>query len=116
MTESPLTDAEIAAPRKRLFIGLLTAVCAVVLLLAFLLWWVPSVGLVNLVAGRELAPELLQDDATGVNIARAIENLLEDEDKLNQLRRRLMALRDVLGGAGASDRVAQLALGMIETD
>jgi len=81
--------------------------------LARLLVRVPNVGLVNLVAGRELAPELLQDDATGDNIARAIENMLADENELNQLRRRLIALRDVLGGAGASDRVAALALDMI---
>lgn len=32
-------------PRKRLFIGLLCIACAVILTLAFLLWWVPSVGL-----------------------------------------------------------------------
>jgi lipid-A-disaccharide synthase len=83
--------------------------------LARILVRVPNVGLVNLVAGRELAPELLQDDATGDNIARAIQNMLEDEDELNQLRRRLIALRDVLGGTGASDRVAELALGMIDS-
>ena len=82
--------------------------------LARILVRVPHVGLVNLVAGRDLAPELLQDDATGDNIARAIQNMLENEDELNQLRRRLIALRDVLGGTGASDRVAELALGMIK--
>jgi len=82
--------------------------------LARILVRVPHVGLVNLVAGRDLAPELLQDDATGDNIARAIQNMLENEDELNQLRRRLIALRDVLGGTGASDRVADLALGMIK--
>lgn len=82
--------------------------------LAKILVRVPNVGLVNLVAGRELAPELLQDDATGANIARAIQNMLEDEDELYQLRHRLIALREVLGGTGASDRVADLALGMID--
>jgi lipid-A-disaccharide synthase len=76
---------------------------------------VPNVGLVNLVAGRGLVPELLQDNATGDNIARAIQNMLKDENELNQLRRQLIALRDVLGGTGASDRVAELALGMINT-
>jgi lipid-A-disaccharide synthase len=81
--------------------------------LARILVRVTNVGLVNLVAGRELAPELLQDDATADNISRSIENMLQDEDELNQLRLRLIALRDVLGGAGASDRVAELALGMI---
>ncbi len=75
---------------------------------------VPHVGLVNLVAGRGLVPELLQDDATGDKIARAIQNMLKDEDELNHLRRQLIALRDVLGGTGASDRVAELALGMID--
>lgn len=35
-------------PRKRLFIGLLAGACALVLALAFLLWWVPSVGLTNI--------------------------------------------------------------------
>jgi hypothetical protein len=35
-------------PRKRLFIGVLCGAFALVLLLAFLLWWVPSVGLANI--------------------------------------------------------------------
>ncbi|MCP4630719.1 MAG: lipid-A-disaccharide synthase [bacterium] len=82
--------------------------------LAKVLVRVPHVGLVNLVAGRELAPELLQDDATGENLARAILKILENKDELNDLRRQLISLRDVLGGSGASDRVAELALGMIK--
>jgi lipid-A-disaccharide synthase len=76
---------------------------------------VPSVGLVNLVAGRKLVPELLQDDATGDKITEAILHMLKDVDELNRLRRQLIALRDMLGGSGASERVAELALGMIET-
>jgi len=35
-------------PRKRLFIGLLGGACLAVLLVAFLLWWVPAVGLSNI--------------------------------------------------------------------
>ena len=35
-------------PRKRLFITLLGAASAAVLVLAFLLWWIPSVGLVSI--------------------------------------------------------------------
>ena len=35
-------------PRKRVFIGLLAGACALVLLGAFLLWYVPSVGLANI--------------------------------------------------------------------
>ena len=38
----------LSRPRKRLFIGVLCGACAAVLLLAFLLWWVPNVGLANI--------------------------------------------------------------------
>ena len=74
---------------------------------------VPNVGLVNLVAGRELVPELLQENATGDNIAQAIQNMLKDKEKLNHLKHQLIALRDMLGGGGASERVADLALKML---
>ena len=74
---------------------------------------VPNVGLVNLVAGRELVPELLQENATGDNIAQAIQNMLKDKEKLNHLKHQLIALRDMLGGGGASARVADLALEML---
>jgi hypothetical protein len=42
------SSSEKYQPRKRLFIGLLAAACALVLGLAFLLWWVPSVGLTTI--------------------------------------------------------------------
>lgn len=35
-------------PRKRVFIGLLAGACGLVLVAAFLLWYVPSVGLANI--------------------------------------------------------------------
>ena len=73
----------------------------------------PNVGLVNLVAGRELVPELLQENATGDNIAQAIQNLLKDEEEFNHLKHQLIALRNMLGGGGASERVADLALEML---
>ena len=38
---------------------------------------VPYVGLPNLLAGKEIAPELLQDKATAVNIADHVQQLLE---------------------------------------
>lgn len=39
---------ESVQPRKRLFIALLTVACAGILLFTFLLWWVPSVGLLQI--------------------------------------------------------------------
>jgi lipid-A-disaccharide synthase len=75
---------------------------------------VPNIGLVNLVAGEQIVPELVQHEASAENIASAVENLLADEDTLNHLKQKLFALRNVLGGDGASERVADLALGMLD--
>jgi len=74
---------------------------------------VPHIGLVNLVAGQELVPEFVQKEANPDNIASAVENMLADKNHLNHLKQQLFGLRDVLGGGGASNRVAELALGML---
>jgi lipid-A-disaccharide synthase len=75
---------------------------------------VPNIGLVNLVAGEQLVPELVQNEACAENIASALEHMLNDADALKHLKQQLFALRDVLGGGGASERVADLALAMLQ--
>ena len=74
---------------------------------------VPNIGLVNLIAGEQLVPELLQHEACAANIAVAVENMLNDTRRLHKLKQQLFALRDVLGSGGASKRVADLALEML---
>ena len=75
---------------------------------------VPHIGLVNLVAGEQLVPEFVQNAASPETIASAVENMLKDTDKLNHLKRQLFRLRDVMGGTGASDRVADIALDILK--
>ena len=75
---------------------------------------VPSIGLVNLVAGERIVPELVQHEASAENIASALEHLLHDTSRLFHLKQQLFALRNVLGGGGASERVADLALEMLK--
>jgi lipid-A-disaccharide synthase len=75
---------------------------------------VPHIGLVNLVAGEQLVPELVQHEACAENIASALEHLLNDTGRLNHLKQQLFALRNVLGEGGASERVADLALEMLQ--
>ena len=75
---------------------------------------VPYIGLVNLVAGRKLVPEFVQNDAHAGNIASAVENMLSDRQQFNLLKKQLVELRDLMGGAGASQKVAHLAFSMLQ--
>ena len=71
------------------------------------------VGLVNLVAGREVAPEYLQGSSTPAALARAVLPLLERDGEPAQRQRRAFAsVRRRLGSAGAADRVADLAVAL----
>jgi lipid-A-disaccharide synthase len=80
---------------------------------------VPHVGLVNLVAGERVAPELLQDEATPERLAAALLPLLDEHDAararalagLDRVRSALLARAD---GRSTADRVADLAAELIE--
>lgn len=68
---------------------------------------VPHYGLVNLVAGKEIATELMQDDLTSENVVKELIKLLEPD--LNKtMRERLRDVAHKLGEPGASQRAAEL--------
>ncbi len=66
---------------------------------------VPHVGLVNLVAGERIAPELIQDALTVESLFAAGAQLLRAEG--TEQRRKLAAVRARLGEPGASRRAAE---------
>jgi lipid-A-disaccharide synthase len=74
---------------------------------------VKNFGLVNLISGKELVPELLQSEASPGRIADTVFEMLSDASGLERLRRELLAIKDVLGGPGASERVADIAVNML---
>lgn len=73
----------------------------------------PHIGLPNIVAGREVAPELLQDALQPEAIARIVRGWLEDPAALAAQREGLSVVRERLGGAGASARAAEALAGLI---
>jgi len=70
---------------------------------------VPHYGLVNLVAGEEIAKELMQDQLLGKNLAHELLKLLEPETNAN-VRASLRNVAHKLGDPGASQRAAQQIL------
>jgi lipid-A-disaccharide synthase len=72
---------------------------------------IPYIGLVNVVAGREVAPEFVQDALVPVRVADALEPLLDrDGPRRAAMIAELQAVRATLGEPGAADRVAAMAL------
>jgi lipid-A-disaccharide synthase len=73
---------------------------------------VKHIGIVNLIAQKELLPELIQDNASPQTVAETVTTMIRDPKRLRQMEKELLGIRDLLGGAGASDRVAQIALNL----
>lgn len=74
---------------------------------------VKHIGLVNLIVQKELLPELIQDHASPESIATTVTDMIKDREKLRHIKKELLGVRELLGGAGASDRVAGIALDLI---
>jgi lipid-A-disaccharide synthase len=81
--------------------------------IARLLVRVDHIGMANLIAGERVVPELIQNDANPKRIVAETRVLLDDSRLRSGIIMKLAKLRERLGGAGAADRVAELALGMM---
>ncbi|EGO62935.1 lipid-A-disaccharide synthase [Acetonema longum] len=85
--------------------------------LNFLTYWlgkwlvkIPHIGLPNIIAGRQVIPELVQDAARPEEIAAQLQPLLADGEKRTQVLADLALVRQKLGERGAVERVAQTVL------
>jgi lipid-A-disaccharide synthase len=67
---------------------------------------VPHYAMVNLVAGRRIVPELIQNDFTPQNVAHEALVLLQNAEKADTMRREFREVRRLLGAPGASGRAA----------
>ena len=70
------------------------------------------IGLVNIVAGKKIVEELIQNDATAARLSDAIEAALHNPQIIDELA----AVKTSLGETGASLRAAQVVLNVIMTN
>ncbi len=69
---------------------------------------IPDIGLVNIVAGKRVVPELIQSNATAENIATETETLLNQTEKRHEMIAALNDVKSAMGDGNASLRVADL--------
>lgn len=67
------------------------------------------IGMVNLIAGRRIVPELIQDQFTAANVASALRPLLDDSPQRAQMIADLAQLRQKLLPPTGTSSIAQVA-------
>ena len=71
---------------------------------------VSSYSMVNLIAGRPIVREFVQQAFTAANVAAEAVSLLTDRERAAEMRRNLGTVKSALGGPGASGRAAEAVL------
>jgi lipid-A-disaccharide synthase len=71
---------------------------------------VDTFAMANLVAGRRVVPELIQDEFTPETVAEHAIALLRDQGRREAMREDLQRVRAAIGPPGASARAAQIVL------
>jgi lipid-A-disaccharide synthase len=74
---------------------------------------VDHISLVNLIAGKPMIPELIQDEASPPKIAATAAAMLGDIPGLKRLSRDLFHIKNRMGTPGAAERVADIALNIL---
>jgi lipid-A-disaccharide synthase len=72
-----------------------------------------TIGMVNLIAGETIVPELVQEAFTPDAVAREAISMLTDRDRAARIRAGLATVRSRLGGPGASRRAAAAILRLV---
>lgn len=74
---------------------------------------VDHIGLANIIAGKTVVPELIQDEANPRQIAVEICHILSSQTRMDEMKFNLSTIREKLGKPGVAERVAQLAFDML---
>jgi lipid-A-disaccharide synthase len=74
---------------------------------------VQNIGMANIIAGKTVVPEFIQEDVNGNRIAAEAIDILTNDERKQEIIKELAAIRSKLGNPGASRRAAQIACDMI---
>lgn len=75
---------------------------------------IPYISLVNIVAGKKIVEELLQEKVNPERVSQEIDIFLRDPEKTRAVREDLARLKAKLGSPGASQRAAKIVIAEIE--
>jgi lipid-A-disaccharide synthase len=75
---------------------------------------IPYIGLVNIVSGRKVVPELIQEGMTEEAIMNEVEKIFRNDSYARSVRENLAVVRQNLGTPGASARVAENIIALSE--
>ena len=73
----------------------------------------PHIAMVNLIAGRRVVPELIQDEFTGARVEAEVRKILGSNEERERMRKDLAEVREKLGPGGAIERAADALAAMI---
>lgn len=73
----------------------------------------PFIAMVNLIAGRRVVPELIQDQFTSETVTEEVRALLESPAARDEMKAALAEVRTKLGPGGAIERAADIFAGML---
>jgi lipid-A-disaccharide synthase len=74
---------------------------------------VKNIGLVNIVAEKEIVREFIQNEATSENVYAEATELLHNKKRCDEMKNELAQLKEKLGKSGASRKVADEMLNML---
>ena len=102
-------------------IALLTVPMVIAYKLSTITYWLGKllvktqfIGLPNIIAGKSIIKELIQDQATSENLAAEICTILTDKNYKQTMRQNLTDVKKLLGQGGGSRRMAELAVKMLQ--
>jgi lipid-A-disaccharide synthase len=75
---------------------------------------IPFISLVNLIAGREVVKELIQDELNSVTLSRELRRILPGQDDRNVMLRDFTELNKLLGEELASQKTARLMINYLK--